>query len=93
MTSISLDPNAVAFIPRKIYKITMSSNTEDIDEPPMLDCPCILPSFQEGYGICALTVCIATLLIISSFIIHELNPNGTKEQDLTPRTILKIYKK
>ena len=90
MKSISLDPNAVAFIPRQIYKVTMSSNTEDIAEP-MLDCPCILPSFQDkGYEICALIVCIATLLIISCFIIHELNPNGTKEQDLTPRTILKI---
>ena len=65
----------------------MSSDTEDIAEPPMLDCPCILPSFQDkGYEICALIVCIATLLIISCFIIHELNPNGTKEQDLTPRT-------
>ena len=93
MTSISLDPNAVVFIPRKIYKITMSSNTEDIAEPPMLDCPCILPSFQDkGYEICALIVCIAALLIIPCFIIHELNPNGTKEQDLTPRTILKNIK-
>ena len=42
--------------------------------------------------ICALIACIATLLIISCFIIHELNPNGTKEQDLTPRTILKNIK-